>query len=57
LYLTPALAFIIAWLWLGEIPAFLSIVGGVIALIGVLIIHKKEKVKIINRELESNREV
>ncbi|CAM3864656.1 DMT family transporter [Cytobacillus oceanisediminis] len=55
LYLTPALAFVIAWIWLGETPAFLSIAGGVIALIGVLVIHKKEKVKIIDRELERNK--
>ncbi|MFB4165525.1 DMT family transporter [Alteribacillus sp. JSM 102045] len=35
LYLTPALAIFIAWLWLGEVPATISIVGGILALIGV----------------------
>ena len=30
LYLTPVTACIIAWIWLGEVPTFISIVGGVI---------------------------
>jgi drug/metabolite transporter (DMT)-like permease len=41
LYLTPALAFLIAWMWLGEVPTLLSVVGGVITLSGVLFIHIK----------------
>ncbi|WP_276915294.1 DMT family transporter [Aneurinibacillus aneurinilyticus] len=41
LYLIPSLAFIIAWIWLGEIPAFLSIVGGAITLFGVLLSNIK----------------
>lgn len=36
LYLTPALAFGIAWIWLGEVPSLLSIAGGVVTLGGVL---------------------
>ncbi len=35
LYLTPALAILISWIWIGETPSFLSIVGGVIVLTGV----------------------
>ncbi|WP_101844710.1 DMT family transporter [Halobacillus sp. Marseille-P3879] len=35
LYLTPALAIVISWIWIGEIPTLLSIVGGIIVLIGV----------------------
>ncbi|WP_445662626.1 DMT family transporter [Cytobacillus sp. FSL H8-0458] len=42
LYLTPVMAFVIAWVWLGEVPAMSSIVGGMIALAGVVIIHRKE---------------
>jgi drug/metabolite transporter (DMT)-like permease len=39
LYLTPTLAFVIAWMWLGEVPTILAIAGGLITLIGVLFIH------------------
>lgn len=35
LYLTPAASFIIAWVCLREIPAIMTIAGGVITLIGV----------------------
>ncbi|AVD57348.1 MULTISPECIES: DMT family transporter [Heyndrickxia] len=34
LYLTPVIALIISWIWLGEIPAFLSLAGGTLALMG-----------------------
>ncbi|MDM5155100.1 DMT family transporter [Bacillus sp. DX1.1] len=47
LYLTPAFAFVIAWIWLGEVPTLLSITGGVITIIGVILtnikIGKKQK--------------
>jgi drug/metabolite transporter (DMT)-like permease len=39
LYINPVLAIFIAWIWLGELPHFLSIVGGVIAIIGVIIVN------------------
>jgi len=39
LYLSPVLAILIAWIWLGEIPFFLSLVGGSIALAGVIIVN------------------
>lgn len=43
LYLTPAASFLIAWIWLGEAPAILTIAGGVITLIGVSLTYFKGK--------------
>jgi len=37
LYLSPVLAIAIAWLWIGEVPTVLSILGGVVTLAGVLL--------------------
>jgi len=34
LYLNPVLALVIAWIWLSEVPAALTVVGGVIAIAG-----------------------
>lgn len=46
LYLSPVLAIFIAWIWLGEVPAFLSLVGGSLALLGVVIVNIWGKQKI-----------
>lgn len=41
LYLVPAFAVIIAWLWLGEVPSLLALVGGVLIVGGVIVVNTR----------------
>ncbi len=43
LYMTPVLAFLIAWVWLGEAPTLVTIAGGVVTLVGVLLSTVKSR--------------
>jgi drug/metabolite transporter (DMT)-like permease len=47
MYLEPLIAIIVAWIWLGEWPSNLSLIGGIVALTGVVIVNglgKKQEV-------------
>jgi drug/metabolite transporter (DMT)-like permease len=39
LYAVPAIAFVISWVWLGEAPNALALVGGTLALGGVILLN------------------
>ncbi|NPV07834.1 MAG: DMT family transporter [Anaerolineae bacterium] len=42
LFLSPPLATLIAWLWLGEAPSPVSLGGGVLALVGVVLVNVRK---------------
>lgn len=39
MYISPVLVILIAWVWVNEIPTVLSMVGGFLALMGVIIVN------------------
>jgi drug/metabolite transporter (DMT)-like permease len=45
LYFQPVNAALVAWIWLGEIPALLTVVGGVISIAGVVLLNKRGAVR------------
>jgi len=44
LYVIPVMAVAIAWLWLGEVPHWISFVGGAVALAGVILVNTRGRV-------------
>lgn len=53
LYLVPAFAMAIAWLWLGEIPTLVSLVGGVLVVLGVVIVNTSGRIARARRSVGS----
>ena len=45
LYVQPVQAAVIAWIWLGEVPALLTVAGGVVAIGGVVLLNTKGAVR------------
>jgi len=41
LAVSPFFSIIIAWIWLGEIPGIISVIGGIIAILGVTLVNIK----------------
>lgn len=53
MYFLPVVTIFVAWLWLGEVPTSISIIGGMIALMGVWLVNHSyrslPKVEIISK--------
>ena len=45
IYLMPVVAVLLGWVWLGEVPSLLSLVGGGLALAGVALVNWKGHVR------------
>lgn len=45
LYIIPILTILLSWILLGEIPLFISLLGGFIALFGAVILHYNKQIK------------
>lgn len=43
LYLIPGFALLFSWWWLGEVPSALTLVGGVVVVIGVVLVNRSRR--------------
>ena len=55
IYLVPVLAIGIAWVWLDEVPVALSLVGGVLAVLGVILVNTRGAVATTGRPRSDRR--
>ncbi|WP_369795859.1 DMT family transporter [Fictibacillus sp. FJAT-27399] len=46
MYLEPAIAILTAWVWLNEWPSTLSLIGGLVAISGVLVVNGLDKKRV-----------
>ncbi|PYE54178.1 DMT family transporter [Deinococcus yavapaiensis] len=46
LFVSPVLAILIGWVWLGEVPSRDSLIGGIIAVLGVILVQTVGKPKV-----------
>ncbi|MCY9190512.1 DMT family transporter [Bacillus mojavensis] len=51
LYVTPALTLVISWVWIGEMPAFISLLGGIVTVCGVCFTYIKGSKKKVVKEI------
>ncbi|WP_022801218.1 DMT family transporter [Deinococcus ficus] len=49
LYVSPVLAILIAWAWRGELPTVLSVLGGLIAVAGVIAVNTRGRLPALPR--------
>lgn len=54
LYLSPVLAMLVAWFWIAEVPQPLTIVGGAVAIAGVIVVQTKGQPRSSAAELAAN---
>ena len=43
LYLVPVVALLLSWWWLGEVPSSLTVVGGAVAVIGLVLVQRSKR--------------
>lgn len=58
LYLTPAIALVISWVWIGEVPTLIALTGGVLTVGGVCFTYLKvnKMKKILNPYFSSKKQ-
>ena len=43
LYLVPVVALLLSWWWLGEVPSSLTLAGGAVAVVGLLLVQRSKR--------------